>query len=478
MATALMTLPSWSQINGQIQGMPSGAVYNCSPGGQIAANLADVKTLTAIGFVPVTNGVFSKIRRLAKTAWNNNPHSLGVMPSGTSPGDAPTIIVAAAFPPSGFASSGAGFSSVGLPPNLVLPGYPSMFGSARLFGGYPSGEWNAVIQVADVAQSPASAATTFTGIVATPKSIALDGFQYRVEINADAAKVAIGIAGNDGGLWRFLVNDQYVSLNGQAINASGNQSFILDFTSVGGRAIRKIAVEGERYDSFIGFAVQPTETLFPTRADDLLRMIVLGDSYTAGFSIANNTYGDSCFRVMGDYLGIRDIWTSGAPGTGYLQTTSTCTYTLRQRLSDATSHNPDIIGFCMGQNDAGVFTPAQIQAEALAAMEAFRSTLPNTPLAVFGTFGENSGPSATMVAAEQAVQAAFNQSGDSNSIFIPLCTAASPILTGTGTVGAPTGSGNCDVYIVSGDVHPNAAGHIYMGKWLASAFLTASAGKM
>jgi lysophospholipase L1-like esterase len=44
-----------------------------------------------------------------------------------------------------------------------------------------------------------------------------------------------------------------------------------------------------------------------------------------------------------------------------------------------------------------------------------------------------------------------------------------PMFTGTGFAGATTGSGNCDVYIISDGIHPNDAGHAYMASWLADA---------
>jgi lysophospholipase L1-like esterase len=478
MTTQMLAPPNLGFGGIVTQRMPSGNVYRAMSGYTISANDLDVPGLEAMGFTVLIAAVsaFAKTRRLAKTAWNNNPHSLGAMPSGSAPGDAPTITTSA-FPASGFSSTvGVSYINIGSPANGVLPGFPSNINGIRLFGGFPIAQYNSILQVASMTQCPVGFSSTFTGMSATYNGNVLNGFSSRWESMADAAKVAIICAGGDGAVWRILVNDQYVSLTGAQLTSGGNQCFILDFTSVGGRAIRKIAIEGSLFGNFIGFAVQPTETLFPTHAEDLLRMIVLGDSYTNGYSIPNNLYGDSCFRVMGDYLGIRDVWTSGAPGTGYLRTTSSCSYTLRQRLQDATLHSPDIVAFATGQNDAGLFTPAQIQAEALLTMQAFRAAMPTTPLAVFGVFGENSGPSAAMIAAEQAIQAAFNSWGDPNGIFVPLCSGAEPILKGTGTAGAPTGTGNCDAYIVASDVHPNAAGHLYLGEWMADAFLTASAG--
>jgi lysophospholipase L1-like esterase len=468
MTTALMTLPSWSLVNGLTEAMPSGTVYNCRPGGQIAANLADLPALTAIGFVPVTNGIFSRIRHLAKTAWNNNPHALPVIASP------PTITTLGAFPPSGFASTpGASFYQIpASSPNGPIPSGPNMMGPLRLFGGYPSVSLNAAIQMPNMTQGASSSGNA--GSNAAGQGI--DASTFRIEFMADAAKIAFGVIGQDGVPWRFLVNGQYVSLTGTHVATGGRQTIELDFTSAGGRAVRKIAIEGCQGDAFLGVAVQPTESIFPADTDDLLRMIVLGDSYTFGTGIAGQYSGDAWARVMGDYLGIRDMWCSGLGGTGYLRTTSTNTYTLRQRLTDATSHNPDIVAFAMGNNDAGVFTPAQIQTEVQLAIQAFRAACPATPLVVFGTFGENSGPSTAMIQNEQATQAAVAAVGDTNTIFVPLCTASSPVLTGTGTIGAPTGAGNCDVYINAGDVHPTAAGHAYIGQWAASAFLSASVG--
>jgi len=133
----------------------------------------------------------------------------------------------------------------------------------------------------------------------------------------------------------------------------------------------------------------------------------------------------------------------------------------------AYSPTADVVFAPMSLNDVySGYTSAQIGAEAALLYPAIRAAYPDAFIVGAGVSPKNSGPAANYIAAEAAVQAAFAAWGDPFSAFIPVATAASPWLTGTGSVGSTNASGNCDVYLNSDGVHPagEAGAAYYAGR--------------
>jgi hypothetical protein len=146
-------------------------------------------------------------------------------------------------------------------------------------------------------------------------------------------------------------------------------------------------------------------------------------------------------------------------GTGFLVgTVASVTYnTYRQRLAGMTAYSPsaDVVFAAMSFNDVSAgFTAAQIAAEAALLFPALRAAYPDALIVGVGLSPKNTGPSAAYIAVEAAAIAAFQAWADPFSAFIPVATAASPYLFGTGAVGATNGSGNTDVYLSADVVHP------------------------
>ena len=104
-------------------------------------------------------------------------------------------------------------------------------------------------------------------------------------------------------------------------------------------------------------------------------------------------------------------------------------------------------------------------------MQAIRSAHPATLIFVFGVFGAAGGANGSLSIAnnEAAIQAAVVDFNDKYTFFIPVNGAyGGAWLTGTGTVAAPTGTGNADVWM-SDSSHLNEYGTYAAGYLKAQA---------
>jgi hypothetical protein len=222
----------------------NGRTYFSTPGVAIAVQSFDVPVLEANGWssqVPEASSgtgetIYGKLKRLAKASRFNNPRVLPVM---TLP---PTISVATAAPAGltnikQYQSNPAPFAFYG--GNLVA--YATNYTRAWSVGRFSTGNGN-------VANNPP-----------------LDGVVWRVEAMVDSTKLGVGVLNQ--GIFRFIVDGQYVDLTGTAAPGGGGTAyFTLDFTSAGGRKVRRIMIEGEQGSGFLDFRVAPTESIYAGRS--------------------------------------------------------------------------------------------------------------------------------------------------------------------------------------------------------------------
>jgi lysophospholipase L1-like esterase len=294
---------------------------------------------------------------------------------------------------------------------------------------------------------------------------------------ADAAKVTLRLK-RSALPYRFLVDNRYVDLAGTVSTAasptSTDEYVSLDFSSAGGRALREIGVEAQGDNSAWGVYVGATETVRePAAADDLVSCL-LGDSYVHG--TGTTALGDGFGAVMADWLGIRAHSNSGSGGTGWVSNAGGGVYTFDQRIENGDlelAGMPGLIVLMGSYNDRNQLAET-ITAHALAGLVAARARYPDALIAVLGVFPASSGPSAAIIAAENAVAAAVTQFGDAWTRFIPISTRASGnLITGTGRSGTASGAGNSDLYTGIDQVHPTPAGHAFIGRFVAQAILSA-----
>jgi lysophospholipase L1-like esterase len=152
-------------------------------------------------------------------------------------------------------------------------------------------------------------------------------------------------------------------------------------------------------------------------------------------------------------------------GTGYLNDTpSPGVATFRERLPACIAAAPNVVFVEGGQNDMW-YTVAALGVELPLFFAALRTGLPAATIyatAVWPSHGE--GPVSGKADISALIRAAVT---NVRGIFVDCLTI--PWLTGTGTVAAPAGDGNQDVYVSADATHPTSAGAAYIGTRLAFA---------
>jgi lysophospholipase L1-like esterase len=378
----------------------------------------------------------ARLRRLAGAARFNNPYVNGVMAAP------PTVTATTALP--------AGQTVM----KRLNDGAASPM---RTFGGIPTPYFTFARQFPVVTLNGSGAGGNIGG--------GKEGNTAQMEVMADAAKVTFSVFGSTVP-HRFLVQSdatggrlQYVDTTGTAPLATSGANYItLDF---GWRALRRVVIESQQGLGFDQVAVGATESLFQTDGTDLLRGVWLTDSY--GATVIGGRANDNFANVMGAALGIRDRRVSALASTGWLNNVGGTRYTIGQRIAvDAVPQAPDVGFIFAGINDGSA---TGIQAEVTTRVREWRAALPSVPLFVFGAWPATTGPSATVIAVENAITAAVAAVADPLTIFIPISTdPTGSWFFGTGRVGASTGAGNTDLYFPNADPnHPNTAGHLYAG---------------
>jgi lysophospholipase L1-like esterase len=376
----------------------------------------------------VATSVIPPLGRSAAAARTNNPRTLAAMTT-------PPVISDNAAP-------------LGSLTNIYSALSPATAGVLNQYGGVPTDDTFGYNKYPCV---------TFSG--------ALVPFVSRIEVMADAAIVEFKVFNSGPGVCRFIVDGQYVSKSLTTPVASSVRYLRLDFTAAGGRARRLITMELHKFIDFQYVAVGATSTVTKPPAKPL-RMYVIGDSYTQGGGATFDFNGYHC--ILGDLLGIKDVWSGGVGGTGFLANSGASQLTFRQRISDLVTAAPDVILIVGGFNDTGVIQGA-LSAEVRTYLAAIRSypTLSSVP--VIMTLNNGNLSVATAQQIEGAMSSAMQSFGDPLMFFLPntLNNPSGALFTGTGNTAAPAGNGNCDVYIGTDSIHPNDLGHAYMAGWFA-----------
>lgn len=207
-----------------------------------------------------------------------------------------------------------------------------------------------------------------------------------------------------------------VTVDGTVLGAVGsdttNQLLPITFPDARTRRIR-LEMSGT---NFVGLNIGPNDSVWKPAISGP-RVIIPGDSYTDG---TGATYGSasSWARAFANTLGLDDVWASGSGGTGYMNpgTNPPTTMKMRDRITDVTDYNPDIVIWAMGHNDAS-YTLAQTQAEAALCFAAVKAANPNakqialSPLWGPGPGSFGSGASLGVLNARDGIKAAAEAAG-------------------------------------------------------------------
>ena len=270
--------------------------------------------------------------------------------------------------------------------------------------------------------------------------------------------------------YRLVVNNQFDNTLGTVVSA-GSQDYVkYDF---GSAATRTIWIEASAASSFDNVAVTPPCTI-TAATPTVIKAAATGDSITEGLSTGSSpvfTYA-VWFQNWCEQNGITDCRDAAVGLTGYWNSASGARSNIAGQMPYWINNGYSIIWFSGGNNDCTQTTNANMSALALADWKTARAANPNALIAVLGIWGEALGPSANLIACENALYQQFISWGDPFSFFMRNSTAVGGSwLYGTGYVGATNGTGNSDTYVSSDGTHPaQQAGQLYMSGQVNAAY--------
>jgi len=243
----------------------------------------------------------------------------------------------------------------------------------------------------------------------------------------------------------------------QVAASAGTYQLKFDFSSV--RKARRITIMQNGGLEQLNFG--PLDTVWAVNAPFNKRACVLGDSWGMGGGSSGAVTG--YWHQLAMSLGIDNMYNASQAGTGYKHPGSGGG---RQKFADRLAADvvpfaPDDL-FVVGSINDLAYTPAEAAAEASALYASAKVMLPNTRLIVVGIQYVSGAASGTSDAIEAAVSAA---AASASNVAAYISTKG--WVTGTGTVGATTGSGNADLYRSVDGNHMTEAGYKYWGARIA-----------
>lgn len=279
-------------------------------------------------------------------------------------------------------------------------------------------------------------------------------------------ELALRVTGDNVMPYRVIVDNHFVARDGIA---NTGQYVSMDF---GSSATRSITVEVQM-QSFLGVAVSAGGSI-TAPADQTVKAAFTGDSITESISSGETIayVYDGWASTFSKRNGINSMRNAAVGGTGYWNTFGGSRSKIFDQMDYWISGDTyDLIGFAGGYNDQNQVANATTAANALACWQRARAAQPNALILVTGIPGERTGPSAALLATENALKAQFDAWADPFSIFLPISTdPEGPWIYGTGYVGSTNGTGNSDTLVSSDGIHPSRAGRLFIGDKANSAY--------
>jgi lysophospholipase L1-like esterase len=306
-----------------------------------------------------------------------------------------------------------------------------------------------------------------TGLTITTAAGQIDNLlRFEFETDTDQLEVLVRSEDSTHAKYRLWVDGELVTASESAvIGASGSWFRVkVVFASA---TNRRVTFEGQEM-TFGGMFVVPTRSLWPTSRDIGPKVIVIGDSYGTSFDTDVKWVWDSYAVVAGRLLNW-NVNPSCVSGTGYVATAGGTEVAYGTRFAaDVTALAPDIVVFTGGLNDNAVSPLTTVQTAITSLFAAAKAALPAARFFVLSPFR----PTDTYYTSLNTISGyLYAQSVVNGFNFI-----GTPIeyISGTGTVAAPTGVGNSDIYTLADTYHLNPAGYEYLGRHLAADIQDAS----
>ncbi|MEU3903302.1 GDSL-type esterase/lipase family protein [Streptomyces goshikiensis] len=297
---------------------------------------------------------------------------------------------------------------------------------------------------------------------------------WTVEFGTDAQTFQLRFNYQTAGMYRLSIDGRKVTDLMQAVGGTTAGSTHLMTVDLGSAAPRVI-----RFDfytvPFGGVFLPPGATMWSTVPNGG-RFMAFGDSLSDGSAINTGGGAGTWAHRTGRLLGSNDVWDEARGGTGYITAGSYATLANRVAV-DVVAWNPSRLVIWAGYNDNGGSQPT-ISSAAASLYSTIRTGLPSCEVYVIGCWSPTGSPGASITNTDATLRAAAATAGypfispitgaiyDSTGALVATHGAW---ITGTGRVGATTGTGNADIYIGTDAVHPTDAGHVYLARRIAAA---------
>ena len=282
--------------------------------------------------------------------------------------------------------------------------------------------------------------------------------------------------------YRLKVNGKRVTDLPQATGGVNLGSRYLMTVNFGSSAVRRICFEFATVPFAGIYVLNPYSLWKPGPYYD--RVMVLGDSIPGGSAENTGSGQGTWVPRLSDMMGWDDIWNSSIGGTGYVTRNPGASLNnfLDRIVADVLNYNPKKIILSGGHNDASLGNPDAVQAAAISVGKLIQSKVPTAEVVMLGPWSPRGPAAASMIAVNTALKAAASNlgyvfvdqlDGSVSKGSVILSPATGSWITGLGNTGAPTGSGNADLYVGADATHPNDAGHKYLASRIYSSLLAA-----
>lgn len=286
------------------------------------------------------------------------------------------------------------------------------------------------------------------------------------------------VFGTDAQTWEFLFkyvsastlyrvsvdNRKLTDLMTTTGASSVGSRHVLKF-DLGSSAPRKIRIDGYTLP-FGGVFIGATDSIWRVPFTGK-RVMVTGDSITAGSSQNTGAGAGTWFHRFCRALGYEDTWNTAIGGTGYLADNSGASVTLGARITDVTQYAPDRLIIWAGYND-NTQTQAAIDAAARAYYRQVTSGL-DSYVVVIGCWSPSGSPAAAITNTDETLR---QVASDYKFPFISPVTGR--VYNADGVLLADTGAWingvNSARFIGADAVHPNDLGHTYIAQRIAQAY--------
>lgn len=302
-------------------------------------------------------------------------------------------------------------------------------------------------------------------LIAAPGAADSTGRGWGQAVITDSDKIDVKIRANTGQTFKINVRvdgEMYADTDVSLTGDNTDRHVLIDFGSAKPTG-RLVEFFFNAAAWIYGYNVTANRRVWkPSYSGEPLAMM-FGDSYADG--VGANNVRRTLASSVGANLGISNLIASGAGGTGYINNGSSVKAVTR--IADISRFGAlDLLTVAFGINDAG-----NSQANCQTASEEFwTAAMAAQPTAIMACVGPFRAPGLNpSQGISDGIKAGFLNVYDPKRMFF-IDTFAENWQNGTGKIGATTGNGNSDFYIINSDgVHASDEGQEYLARRMSAA---------